>query len=463
MNFTFAAPNEIESLQVFCGSHLTVADLETKKRDVRWYREATGGTALSLDEPLVEGDYYAAQMNGACESERKKVQVYPSLVIKSLKAVPTTIEKGKNTWVNYYVTSVPKAILKYRINGGAIQKNTISTNGTLSFSHLATDTTTLEIIELTYNECTITPHTTLTVNTVSECTTPPAPQFAAIDNAVTTMNGIEVKRSFTGTPLFTPAYGAFCQSSYNAGYAWLRTGDNSKLTYTFSRPVKSATVWLLLMGNTPNGIDKAKISLNCGNAQLSKVYDCKNNINLNGSTITSANGIVNDVAIKVNSTKGAFTELVIEDLVGASGYGFFVEICPTSVIELDVFEITENPQPQAACVGRDVNFTSKVNFKYNYRGKINYQWQKSTDGGATFADIAGANGVFANNVISTTLTSVTAADNNSLYRVVYTYTDTAMLCDTVITQTTTAATLTVNTPIVTKSLILNFSVFIFSS
>ena len=447
MNFTFAAPNEIESLQVFCGSNLTVADLETKKRDVRWYREATGGTALSLDEPLVEGDYYAAQMNGACESERKKVQVYPSLVIKSLKAVPTTIEKGKNTWVNYYVTSVPKAILKYRINGGAIQKNTISTNGTLSFSHLATDTTTLEIIELTYNECTITPHTTLTVNTVSECTTPPAPQFAAIDNAVTTMNGIEVKRSFTGTPLFTPAYGAFCQSSYNAGYAWLRTGDNSKLTYTFSRPVKSATVWLLLMGNTPNGIDKAKISLNCGNAQLSKVYDCKNNINLNGSTITSANGIVNDVAIKVNSTKGAFTELVIEDLVGASGYGFFVEICPTSVIELDVFEITENPQPQAACVGRDVNFTSKVNFKYNYRGKINYQWQKSTDGGATFADIAGANGVFANNVISTTLTSVTAADNNSLYRVVYTYTDTAMLCDTVITQTTTAATLTVNTPI----------------
>ncbi|WP_314763735.1 hypothetical protein, partial [Capnocytophaga sputigena] len=447
MNFTFAAPNEIESLQVFCGSHLTVADLETKKRDVRWYREATGGTALSLDEPLVEGDYYAAQMNGACESERKKVQVYPSLVIKSLKAVPTTIEKGKNTWVNYYVTSVPKAILKYRINGGAIQKNTISTNGTLSFSHLATDTTTLEIIELTYNECTITPHTTLTVNTVSECTTPPAPQFAAIDNAVTTMNGIEVKRSFTGTPLFTPAYGAHCQSSYNAGYAWLRTGDNSKLTYTFSRPVKSATVWLLLMGNTPNGIDKAKISLNCGNAQLSKVYDCKNNINLNGSTITSANGIVNDVAIKVNSTKGAFTELVIEDLVGASGYGFFVEICPTSVIELDVFEITENPQPQVACVGSDVNFTSKVNFTSNYRGKINYQWQKSTDGGATFADIAGANGVFANNVISTTLTSVTAADNNSLYRVVYTYTDTAMLCDTVITQTTTAATLTVNTPI----------------
>ena len=447
MNFTFAAPNEIESLQVFCGSNLTVADLETKKRDVRWYREATGGTALSLDEPLVEGDYYAAQMNGACESERKKVTVYPSLILKSLTTYPAVIEKGRNNSVTYTVVSVPRAIISYRINGGAIERKTINPDGRLAFSHTVTDTTTIEITELSYGSCSVTLHTTATIPAVGECGVPPAPQFAATDNAETTLNGVGVKRSFTGNALFSPAYGAHCQSSYVANYAWLKSGDNTKLTYTFSRPVKSATVWLLLMGNTPNGIDKAKISLNCGNAQLSKVYDCKNNINLNGSTITSANGIVNDVAIKVNSTKGAFTELVIEDLVGASGYGFFVEICPTSVIELDVFEITENPQPQAACVGSDVNFTSKVNFKYNYRGKINYQWQKSTDGGATFADIAGANGVFANNVISTTLTSVTAADNNSLYRVVYTYTDTAMLCDTVITQTTTAATLTVNTPI----------------
>ena len=60
---------------------------------MRWYREATGGTALSLDEPLVEGDYYAAQMNGACESERKKVQVYPSLVIKKPKSCPYNYRK----------------------------------------------------------------------------------------------------------------------------------------------------------------------------------------------------------------------------------------------------------------------------------------------------------------------------------------------------------------------------------
>ena len=447
VHFTPQKP-DVKELQVFCGNNsLTVANLETKGGDIRWYRKATGGIALSPNEPLVEGDYYAAQVDGTCESERKKVTVYPSLILKSLTTYPAVIEKGRNNSVTYTVVSVPRAIISYRINGGAIERKTINPDGRLAFSHTVTDTTTIEITELSYGSCSVTLHTTATIPAVGECGVPPAPQFAATDNAETTLNGVGVKRSFTGNALFSPAYGAHCQSSYVANYAWLKSGDNTKLTYTFAKPVKSATVWLLLMGNTPNGIDKAKISLNCGNAQLSKVYDCKNNINLNGSTITSANGIVNDVAIKVNSTKGAFTELVIEDLVGASGYGFFVEICPTSVIELDVFEITENPQPQAACVGSDVNFTSKVNFKYNYRGKINYQWQKSTDGGATFADIAGANGVFANNVISTTLTSVTVADNNSLYRVVYTYTDTAMLCDTVITQTTTAATLTVNTPI----------------
>ena len=58
------------------------------------------------------------------------------------------------------------------------------------------------------------------------------------------------------------------------------------------------------MGNTPNGIDKAKISLNCGNAVVSKVYDCKTNAYFNGSVITSVNGVVNDVAIKVTAKRG---------------------------------------------------------------------------------------------------------------------------------------------------------------
>ncbi|MEN2801173.1 gliding motility-associated C-terminal domain-containing protein [Capnocytophaga sputigena] len=448
VHFTPQKP-DVKELQVFCGNNsLTVANLETKGGDIRWYREATGGIALSPNEPLVEGDYYAAQVDGTCESERKKVTVYPSLILKSLTTYPAVIEKGRNNSVTYTVVSVPRAIISYRINGGAIERKTINPDGRLAFSHTVTDTTTIEITELSYGSCSVTLHTTATIPAVGECGVPPAPQFAATDNAETTLNGVGVKRSFTGNALFSPAYGAHCQSSYVANYAWLKSGDNTKLTYTFTKPVKSATVWLLLMGNTPNGIDKAKISLNCGNAVVSKVYDCKKNAYFNGSVITSVNGVVNDVAIKVTApNNGAFTELVVEDLAGSNGYGFFVEICPTSVVEDTILNIEQAPQPQQACEGGEATFTSKAALKSPYVGDITYQWQSSTDNGATFADIAGTKGTTSQGVATLTLSALTIAQHNNLYRVVYTYTNTAMLCNIAITKTSTTATLTLNNSI----------------
>ena len=448
VHFTPQKP-DVKELQVFCGNNsLTVANLETKGGDIRWYREATGGIALSPNEPLVEGDYYAAQVDGTCESERKKVTVYPSLILKSLTTYPAVIEKGRNNSVTYTVVSVPRAIISYRINGGAIERKTINPDGRLAFSHTVTDTTTIEITELSYGSCSVTLHTTATIPAVGECGVPPAPQFAATDNAETTLNGVGVKRSFTGNALFSPAYGAHCQSSYVANYAWLKSGDNTKLTYTFAKPVKSATVWLLLMGNTPNGIDKAKISLNCGNAILSRAYDCKKNAYFNGSVITSANGVVNDVAVKVTApNNGAFTELVVEDLAGSNGYGFFVEICPTSVLEDTILNIEQAPQPQQACEGGEATFTSKAALKSPYAGDITYQWQSSTDNGATFANIAGAKGTTSQGVATLTLSALTVAQHNNLYRVVYTYTNTAMLCNIAITKTSTTATLTLNNSI----------------
>ena len=448
VHFTPQKP-DVKELQVFCGNNsLTVANLETKGGDIRWYREATGGIALSPNEPLVEGDYYAAQVDGTCESERKKVTVYPSLILKSLTTYPAVIEKGRNNSVTYTVVSVPRAIISYRINGGAIERKTINPDGRLAFSHTVTDTTTIEITELSYGSCSVTLHTTATIPAVGECGVPPAPQFAATDNAETTLNEVGVKRSFTGNALFSPAYGAHCQSSYVANYAWLKSGDNTKLTYTFTKPVKSATVWLLLMGNTPNGIDKAKISLNCGNAILSRAYDCKKNAYFNGSVITSANGVVNDVAVKVTApNNGAFTELVVEDLAGSNGYGFFVEICPTSVLEDTILNIEQAPQSQQACEGGEATFTSKAALKSPYAGDITYQWQSSTDNGTTFADIVGAKGTTSQGVATLTLSALTVAQHNNLYRVVYTYTNTAMLCNIAITKTSTTATLTLNNSI----------------
>jgi len=175
VHFTPQKP-DVKELQVFCGNNsLTVANLETKGGDIRWYREATGGIALSPNEPLVEGDYYAAQVDGTCESERKKVTVYPSLILKSLTTYPAVIEKGRNNSVTYTVVSVPRAIISYRINGGAIERKTINHDGRLAFSHTVTDTTTIEITELSYGSCSVTLHTTATIPAVGECGVPPAP------------------------------------------------------------------------------------------------------------------------------------------------------------------------------------------------------------------------------------------------------------------------------------------------
>src|SRR5690606_12236163 len=61
-----------------CGN-LTVADLEDMETGLRWYDQATGGTALSSMTVLSTGTYYASRVSGACESDRTAVQVVISV------------------------------------------------------------------------------------------------------------------------------------------------------------------------------------------------------------------------------------------------------------------------------------------------------------------------------------------------------------------------------------------------
>lgn len=57
-----------------CGG-LTIADLEDVETGLRWYDQATGGTALSPTTALSTGTYYASRVSGTCESDRTAVQV----------------------------------------------------------------------------------------------------------------------------------------------------------------------------------------------------------------------------------------------------------------------------------------------------------------------------------------------------------------------------------------------------
>lgn len=88
--------------------------------------------------------------------------------------------------------------------------------------------------------------------------------------------------------------------------------------------------------------------------------------------------------------------------------------------------VTTHPQPQQACAGTNAVFTVVA------PAGISYQWQESTNGGTSFADIVGAT------TATLTLPPVTTLQNNYQYRVIV-----RGQCNTT---TSNAALLTVTTP-----------------
>ncbi|WP_116788745.1 fibronectin type III domain-containing protein [Flavobacterium psychrotrophum] len=64
----------VVSAQSFCGS-ATVANLVASGVNIRWYRAATGGTAVTSNTALVSGVYYATQTVNGCESSRAGILV----------------------------------------------------------------------------------------------------------------------------------------------------------------------------------------------------------------------------------------------------------------------------------------------------------------------------------------------------------------------------------------------------
>lgn len=184
------------------------------------------------------------------------------------------------------------------------------------------------------------------------CTTIPAPQFAQSTNTSTVMNGVTVTRTLSRA-LYSPVttnttQTPQCTASLAAGYAWLRAEDVNSyqtVTYTFSQPQTSVQVFLLLMGNAgqPNSADRADFSVNNGTISISKnpndnSIDCLGKITISSNTV-QVNNLANNTtngAVSVSSTV-PFTTLTVTNVrtniyrSTVDGYGYFVEICPTSV------------------------------------------------------------------------------------------------------------------------------------
>ncbi|MCC5654083.1 T9SS type A sorting domain-containing protein [Nostoc sp. XA013] len=82
----------ITASQTFCNA-ATVADLQPNTSGIQWYDTPNGGTALSLTQPLTNGDYYATMTVDGCESAR----TLTSVTINTVTPPTTTAHAFCNT------------------------------------------------------------------------------------------------------------------------------------------------------------------------------------------------------------------------------------------------------------------------------------------------------------------------------------------------------------------------------
>ncbi|MFZ0595886.1 MAG: T9SS type A sorting domain-containing protein [Flavobacterium sp.] len=73
-NFSLACGPKATATQTFCNG-ARVADLVATGNTIKWYADATGGTALVAAAVLTSGNYYASQMVNGNESDRTSVNV----------------------------------------------------------------------------------------------------------------------------------------------------------------------------------------------------------------------------------------------------------------------------------------------------------------------------------------------------------------------------------------------------
>ena len=100
--------------------------------------------------------------------------------------------------------------------------------------------------------------------------------------------------------------------------------------------------------------------------------------------------------------------------------------------------MTSPPNDTATTTSRSATFT--VTATSPDGGTLSYQWQVSSDGGASYSTLSNASGISGVTTTTLTLTSLTTAENSSRYRVIITNTKVGVTSS----ETSTAATLTVN-------------------
>ena len=198
-------------------------------------------------------------------------------------------------------------------------------------------------------------------------------------------------------------------------------GDNSDFigvdNVVYARPPSA------ICANTTNNII---VTITGGASPYTLVYT-------NGTTNTTFAGYTSGTPIQVSPA--VTTTYSIVSVTGANGCPGTGNTGTATVTITPPPSITAQPQSTAACAGGNASFTVTA-------GPVGstYQWQESTNGGVSYANITNG-GVYGGATSATlTLTGVTVGMNSYRYRVVVTG-----ACPPT-TVTSSAAILTVNTP-----------------
>ena len=375
------------------------------------------------------------------------VTVNPLAEVTSVTATPLVFRQGTSTTVTFTITGTPNAEITYSITGGATRTATIDSTGKHIVTTITTQTIEINVSKVKLGACeySYTDKKAKVVTSLTDCISKPLSQFPKTpvngQTAKNLMNGVTVTRSYSGTPkVYSGDTDTYCSGSTYDDYTIIlpTTGYSRDVIYTFSQPVTSAEVWLMVMGSPKTVNDKVRLTTNNPASTFSIVYDCakgkgKAAATLNNGVVTSQPNIVTDVAVRVTSNT-PFTQLIVEDINGADSSGVLVELCPASITPAETISITTQPQNQTICADKKATFTSKAQLK-DATGNIQYKWQQSTNG-ATWTDIPASTGTIASGgTASLTIDGTT----NYKYRVIYSY---QFAPNIVVTATSQAATLT---------------------
>ncbi|WP_181464145.1 T9SS type B sorting domain-containing protein [Capnocytophaga ochracea] len=409
--------------------------------------------------------YYAVVSNGCsvATSTVAKVEVLLPPEVTQITATPATFKQGKSASVVFTIKGTPNAQVTYNINGTGTQVVTLNSSGTYTLpSRTVNQTTILNVTKVKLGACeqNYTDKSGGILATTAKCTTKPAPQFATTppNGQTAVMNGVTVTRTYSNpSKTATLVYGTIDNDGYCSGtpyhnYTIIHTKPNfsPKVIYTFSQPVTSAEVWLMVMGSPSTKNDKVKLSINNGTPTFTKVYDCAEGKGQAGATlsntgeVTSQDRIITDVAVRITSNT-PFTQLIVEDIHPGSS-GVLVELCPASITPAETISITTQPQSQTICADKMATFTSKAQLK-DATGDIQYKWQQKSDNGTNWTDIPASTGSIAS---GGTASLTIAGTTNYKYRVVYSY---QFAQGIVVTATSQEATLTKLPPVALPTLI----------